>query len=581
MLDALDPRLLTTTVWQELFEIYQKQFSADLPFLHRISFLRPLRNMSTQHSGGSMSTSDAHDARPPGSDDFLLAFLALTARFHPRLVAHHSPPTASRPSNPLIASEYYANCANERQMALWPEQENHSNTVEGIQARLMLGLHDWGMCRGHRAWMRVGMCIRSAQSLGLQYEKDLDDEPNSRSFALNIEAERMGINTDRTNPSSVTTTEMDANIAQEVRRRTFWSCYIMDRYLSSGKYRPQMLFAPLLRTQLPASDRSFAFGEKVRTLMLNDLDGNGINRAEVQSHRQAMLNTGHQGEPAEALSPNSMQDDENEKGRLQAGADEGLLSRYIKILEIYGKVVQWSCAGGRRFVESMLTVSKKKIKNQKSKPIKNLTDDSLGPKSILRGIHALTTTSSYGRVRSSKPAFHETTHSLPKTFNRTSPSTSRLPTRWYTQSTCFAKSCSTESTCHSSRCDARSQRVLWIHLSSHPRNTTFPVGTGRTALSNVSRPLGTSSTWFEPVKSGTCSSNRPSSDSPFTRWLSWAFTASTSLGWIPEDKCAPNSWRTKAVLPSRAKALKQRANHSKSSARCDLGYTWLLVGSRP
>lgn len=160
----------------------------------------------------------------------------------------------------------------------------------------------------------------------------------------------MGIDTDRMNPTTATTTEMDENIAQEVRRRTFWSCYIMDRYLSSGKYRPQMLFAPLLRTQLPASDRSFAFGEKVRTLLLNDLDGNGVNRAEVQSHRQAMLNAGHQTEPADALSPNSMQDSDTDKGRLQAGADEGLLSRYIKILEIYGKVVQWSCAGGRRFV---------------------------------------------------------------------------------------------------------------------------------------------------------------------------------------------------------------------------------------
>jgi hypothetical protein len=349
MLDALDPRLLTAAVWQELFEIYQKQFSADLPFLHRIPFLKPLRNVSTQHLGGPMSASDAHEVRPPGSDDFLLAFLALTARFHPRLVTHHSPPTASRPSNPLIASEYYANCANERQMNLWPEQENHTNMIEGIQAGLMLGLHDWGMCRGHRAWMRVGMCIRSAQSMGLQYEKDLDDEPNSRSFALSVEAERMGISTDRMNPSTATTTEMDENIAQEVRRRTFWSCYIMDRYLSSGKYRPQMLFAPLLRTQLPASDRSFAFGEKVRTLMLNDLDGNGVNRAEVQSHRQAMLNAGHQTEPADALSPNSMQGSETDKGRLQAGADEGLLSRYVKILEIYGKVVQWSCAGGRRF----------------------------------------------------------------------------------------------------------------------------------------------------------------------------------------------------------------------------------------
>jgi hypothetical protein len=429
-----------------------------------------------------MPTSGASDARPPGSEDFLLAFLALTARFHPLLVAHHSPATASRPSNPLIASEYYANCANERQITLWPEQENHTNMIEGIQAGLMLGLHDWGMCRGHRAWMRVGVCIRSAQSMGLQYEKDLDDEPNSRSFALDVEAERMGINTDRMNLSNATTSDMDENIAQEVRRRTFWSCYIMDRYLSSGKYRPQMLFAPLLRTQLPASDRSFAFGEKVRTLMLNDLDGNGVNRAEVQSHRQAMLNTGHQTEAADALSPNSMQDSETDKGRLQAGVDEGLLSRYIKILEIYGKVVQWSCAGGRRYAALSSTLPKHSL--------------TLFPglRNILHGTHAPTTTNSYAHARNSKQAYRVTIRSHRKTFNHISPSTSRHLTPLCTQYTFFAKSCSTESTYRLSLCGVRNQRAHWIRLSSRPRNTTFQPDTGRIAPSNVSRLLVTSLT---------------------------------------------------------------------------------------
>lgn len=350
MLDALDPRLLTPIVWKELFEIYQIHYSADLPFLHRLPFLKPL-NAAIQYPGSSISTPDASNARPPGSDDFLLAFLALTARFHPRLVAHHSPPTASRPSNPLIASEYYANCANEKQTSLWPEQDSHSNMIDGIQAGLMLGLHDWGMCRGHRAWMRVGMCIRAAQSLGLQYEKDLDDEPNSRSFALDFEAERMGIGQARSESKDAPSNEIDRNIAQEIRRRTFWSCYIMDRYLSSGKYRPQMFFAPSLRTQLPASDRSFAFGERVRTLMLGDQDGHGTTRAEVRNQRQVMLGASNYTESADGVSPYSMNENDNEidKGKLQVGEEEGLVSRYVKILEIYGKVVHWSCAGGRRY----------------------------------------------------------------------------------------------------------------------------------------------------------------------------------------------------------------------------------------
>lgn len=128
----------------------------------------------------------------------------------------------------------------------------------------------------------------------------------------------------------------------------------MDRYLSSGKYRPQMLHARELRIQLPASERSFMFAEKVRTLMLGEEESSVAGRAEVRSHRQAsvMLGTTGTPEPNIAPSPKSvvMQDVDEDKGRLETGEHEGLISRYVKILEIYGKVVKWSCAGGRRFV---------------------------------------------------------------------------------------------------------------------------------------------------------------------------------------------------------------------------------------
>lgn len=200
--------------------------------------------------------------------------------------------------------------------------------------------------------MRVGMCIRAAQSMGLQYEKDLDDEPNSRSFALDPERGIMGRRHARSETGEDSINEIDRNIAQEIRRRTFWSCYIMDRYLSSGKYRPQMLFAPSIRTQLPASDRSFAFGEKVRTLMLSESDGNGATRADVQNQRQVMLGVSHHGDTMSGHSPNSSvaeYENEMDKGKLQVGEEEGLVSRYVKILELYGKVVHWTCAGGRRF----------------------------------------------------------------------------------------------------------------------------------------------------------------------------------------------------------------------------------------
>ncbi|KAK5165459.1 uncharacterized protein LTR77_008988 [Saxophila tyrrhenica] len=342
-LDALDSRLLTPQVWQELFDIFQIHYSADLPFVHPPTFLKPLRQANMQPSPTIATPNDIHSGpRPPVSPEFLLSFLALTARFHPKLVSHHSPPTSARPSNPLIAAEYYAAAASEKLSNNWTESTLQD--IDRIQALLMLGLHEWGMCRGAKAWLTIGSAIRQAQAMGLQYEMDLDDEPLSRSMALHSEAERLGVKT-RSNSISEdsSTNERDAFIQQEVRRRTFWSCYIMDRYLSSGKYRPQMLQAKELRIQLPASERSFLFAEKVRTLMLGEEEHKVAGRAEVQSHRQASL--GMTGTPDRK---GQMHDSGEPEERLQVGADEGLVSRYVKILEIYGKVVKWSCAGGRR-----------------------------------------------------------------------------------------------------------------------------------------------------------------------------------------------------------------------------------------
>ncbi|EMC91656.1 hypothetical protein BAUCODRAFT_300390 [Baudoinia panamericana UAMH 10762] len=325
LLDALDPRVLTPQVWQELFDIFQVHYAADLPFLHPPTFLKPLRQASMQPPPTSAMLSEATAAaRPPGSPDFLLAFLALTARYHLRLVAHHSPATATRPSNPLIASEYYAAAANERLATSFTD--NQVNDLERTQAMLMLGLHEWGMCRGAKAWILVGMAIRAAQAMGLQYELDLDDEPLSKSLALNTEAERMGLDAGRRDSADSPKTGQDAFVQQEVRRRTFWSCFIMDRYLSSGKYRPQMLHAQELRIQLPASERSFMFAEKVRTLMLGEEES----RATSGKLSNGALHDG------------------DDRDRLEAGADEGLVSRYVRILEVYGRVMRWSCAGGRR-----------------------------------------------------------------------------------------------------------------------------------------------------------------------------------------------------------------------------------------
>jgi hypothetical protein len=278
---------------------------------------------------------------PPASPVLLLGFLALTARFHEKLVVHHSPPSANRPSNPLIASQYYAAAAKAR---LAGNSGDGLGLPEGarIQALCMLALHDWGNCQGVKAWISLGVAVRYAQVLGLQYQLDLDDQPNSRTSALALET---------------FSAPQEEFVEQETRRRTFWSCYIMDRYMSSGKYRPQMLNVRDVRLQLPSSERSFLFGERVRTALLSEEPEDILDSKPSFGHsrRASSMHGGSNGDsastPRHNHAPSDAQGDEDEQhGRWELGASEGIVSRYIKAIDLYGNVIRWSCGGGRRYV---------------------------------------------------------------------------------------------------------------------------------------------------------------------------------------------------------------------------------------
>ncbi len=230
----------------------------------------------------------------------------------------------------MVASEYYA--AALRARVGGPDGEALARpTIERIQAMLMLGLHEWGMCRGVRAWLIVGIAVRAAQAMGLEYEEDLDDEPLALSSALCAEAEHLGVNPSRRGSREKIPDRGQWFVEQEVRRRTFWSCFILDRYLSSGKYRPQMVEVKDLRVQLPSSDRAFLFGEHVRTTLL--AQAGGVATAKVESEDQGSR---------------SAAEEEQEKGRWEIGVDEGIQSRVVRIIEIWGKIAKWSCKGGRR-----------------------------------------------------------------------------------------------------------------------------------------------------------------------------------------------------------------------------------------
>lgn len=280
--DVLDSPILTRKVWDELFELFKLHFSTEMPFLHPPTFRNRMRQAAMPRDP-NLVTADLEEGRV-----LLLGVLTLTARFHPGLASHHSP----NGLDPLAASEFYAApLAN----ALGPTIRHLSQpSIENVQALLMLGLYEWSQTRGLSAWLNVGMAIRLAFSLGLAYIDDQGHQP---------------INDSRTPLPS--TYPRDGAMEKEVRRRTLWSCFIMDRMLSAGKNRPTMISIERLAVQLPCSDDQFLFA--------------------------------HNG-PTSLFSPKWMTP--NEKN--VPAPDEGVLSCYLRLVEIFGDLSDWLHSGGRK-----------------------------------------------------------------------------------------------------------------------------------------------------------------------------------------------------------------------------------------
>ncbi|EAU33268.1 conserved hypothetical protein [Aspergillus terreus NIH2624] len=375
-LDVLDASVLTIKVWESVFDLFQSHFATLLPFLHPASFMGQIRQLSGSHSISSSSTvtttASTAPARPETTRDpqsppasksepnplLPLGVLALTARFHPQLVAYHSPAAPGNPSNPLVASEYYATALRSR-LAGADGASLAVPDLTRVQALLMLALHEWGMCRGKSAWLYVGMAIRMSQAMGLPFE--LENEVFYREAlrvpALKAESEIFGLSRRPVEPKDQTSDDV---IAQETKRRTFWACFLLDRCLSSGKYRPRMIRIKELGIQLP-SDNAFAFGERVRTSRLGEPVARrpqsfGAQGVQIPSIRQSLGGFGDDKLPNAApsdpksWSPISRRKDssEDEIDRWEVGAEEAVLSRVIRIIRIWGSIAKWSCTGGRR-----------------------------------------------------------------------------------------------------------------------------------------------------------------------------------------------------------------------------------------
>ena len=97
---------------------------------------------------------------------------------------------------------------------------------------IILGLHEFGTCQGGRSWALGGQAIRMAYAL--QLHKDLDHDPSKRNGKVAL-----------------------SFIDREIRRRTMWACFLMDRFNSSGTDRPTFVKEWDVNIPLPIKEKLF------------------------------------------------------------------------------------------------------------------------------------------------------------------------------------------------------------------------------------------------------------------------------------------------------------------------------------
>lgn len=307
-------------------DIWERHFAGDFPFLHPPTFQNILRQAKVVPSIQDFNTprQDASQSLPPVEPEFLLAFLALTSKYQPNLVTHHS----NRTPNPRAASEYYATACKSR-LAFIDSQSplGAVPSLARVQTHLMLTLYEWGNCEGINAWNHLSQAIREAQSIGLTDGQD-NATVSKNSIVRPITSSHLSASKNLENDP----------IEKETRNRTFWCCFILERFLSSGEYRPLSLRLHDVKVELPISQPSFLFGKTIRTLLLSEsfealkyLKGDAM-RISKESSSSTVSRNG---------------DEMNVDIALESGPTEGVLSRFVKATEVFNAVVHWACAGGR------------------------------------------------------------------------------------------------------------------------------------------------------------------------------------------------------------------------------------------
>ena len=83
------------------------------------------------------------------------------------------------------------------------KDEYDNSQMATVQAFLLMAVQQMGFCESQRAWLYVGMAVRMAQGMGLNKEPSEQEQSRNR-------------------------------LQCELRKRTWWSIYVIERFICAG-----------------------------------------------------------------------------------------------------------------------------------------------------------------------------------------------------------------------------------------------------------------------------------------------------------------------------------------------------------
>ncbi|KAI0824538.1 fungal-specific transcription factor domain-containing protein [Trametes gibbosa] len=233
VVDEFAPRLPDAPTQELLLELYFTYVHPALPIVHKRTFMDDFRNGNMNddspysgESGYSDAASPISASSPIGPRKRRVPTLLLLAMFS--LAARYSSQTAEVPPPEDDGAMWTAGDGYMEDAKVILDRTYAASRPSTCQALLLLGYREVGIGAMAQAWLYVGMAVRMAQDLGLHKSAETWTAVGGRSLF--------------------------SRAALQERRRVWYGCVVMDKYVCTYIGRPVAICERDFDTELPLEE---------------------------------------------------------------------------------------------------------------------------------------------------------------------------------------------------------------------------------------------------------------------------------------------------------------------------------------